>query len=251
MKNYQSFKNNQSTIRNLSIIVSLSILFGFGVFFIVVFWAFPTFSLNASGKTDWTMLEGFASAISLSLLAGGLIFYIIEYINAENAKLKEKLAEDREKAKLSYDMYNAIYHKLTDPEQEAARRWILMNITIKKEDEDIETWYERTNRVIMQKAENDKGGLPEGQVAVKLTLNCLDYIGFIADHYWEVEKDSLDWISAPIAKIWRRIGPYVLHVRKLRNTTDYYLSAERVGKLCVDHRLKKGLPDEEIAKATP
>jgi hypothetical protein len=251
MKNNYPLQNNPTAIRNLSIIVSLSILFGFGIFFIIVLWAFPTFSVNASGKTDWTMLEGFASVISLSLLAGGLIFAITEYINAENAKLKEKLAEDREKAKLSYDIYNAIYHKLTDPEQEAARRWILLNITIKKEDEDIESWYERTNKAIMAKTKNDKDGLPEGQVAVKLTLNCLDYIGFIADHYWEVQKDSLDWISAPIAKIWRRIGPYVLHVRKLRNTTDYYLSAERVGNLCVDHRVKKGLPDEEIAKATP
>lgn len=251
MKSSNSRNNNQSTFRNLSIIVSLSILFGFGVFFIIVVWAFPTFSRNASGMTDWSMLEGFASVISLSLLAGGLIFAITEYINAENAKLKEKIAEDREKAKLSYDIYNAIYHKLTDPEQEGARRWILMNIVIKKEDEDIESWYERTNKAIMQKTEHDKGGLPEGQVAVKLTLNCLDYIGFIADHYWEVEKDSLDWISAPIAKIWRRIGPYVMHVRKLRNTTDYYLSAERVGKICVDHRLRKGLPDEAIDKATP
>lgn len=251
MKNYQSFKKNQTTIRNLSIIVSLSILFGFGVFFIVVFWAFPTFSLNASGKTDWTMLEGFASVISLSLLAGGLIFYIIEYINAENAKLKEKLAEDREKAKLSYDMYNAIYHKLTAPEQEAARRWILLNIDIKKDDEDIESWYERTNKALMKKTKEQKDSMSDGQVAIKLTLNCFDYIGFIADHYWEVEKDSLDWISAPIAKVWRRIGPYVLHVRKLRNTTDYYLSAERVGRLCVKYRADKGLQDEAIAKNTP
>jgi len=251
MKNNYPLQNNPTTIRNLSIIVSLSILFGFGIFFMIMFWAFPTFSVNASGKTDWTMLEGFASVISLSLLAGGLIFAITEYINAENAKLKEKLAEDREKAKLSYDIYNAIYHKLTDPEQEAARRWILLNIDIKKDDEDLETWYERTNKVIMKKTGDQKDSMSEGQIAVKLTLNCFDYIGFIADHYWEVEKDSLDWISAPIAKVWRRVGPYVLYVRALRRTTDYYLAAEHVGNICVEWRKSKGLPDEEIAKNTP
>ena len=91
-------------------------------------------------------------------------------------------------------------------------------------------------------------GLPEGQKAVKLTLNCFDYIGFVASHYWEVENDSLDWISAPVAKIWRRIGPYVLHTRTLRKTRDYYLSAEYVGKLCVEWRKKKRLSDEEIVK---
>ena len=99
-----------------------------------------------------------------------------------------------------------------------------------------------------------KGGgrdkLPEGQKAVKLTLNCFDYIGFIAIHYWEIEADSLDWISAPIAKVWRRIGPYVEQVRALRNTTDFYTSAEHVGKLCINWRKDKGMDDEEIAKNT-
>ena len=92
------------------------------------------------------------------------------------------------------------------------------------------------------------GDLPEGQKALKLTLNCFDYIGFIANHYWEIEADSLDWISAPIAKVWRRIGPYVLHIRTLRETTDYYLSAEYIGNLCVQWRQKKGLDDERYVK---
>ena len=94
-------------------------------------------------------------------------------------------------------------------------------------------------------------GLPEGQNAVKLTLNCFDYIGFIVKHYWDVEKDSLDWISAPVAKVWRRIGPYVDHVRTVRKTTDYYLFAEHLGNLCIEYRRSKGLKDEEIVKETP
>ena len=210
----------------------------------IMYWWFPGFTRGISETNNWYLLEGFVSAISLALLAGGLTFALAEYIDTEKAKQAEK-------AKLSYEIYNAIYHKLTDPAQEAARRWILSNITIKMDDEDIETWYQRTHAKIMKTSRGGKGELPEGQNAVKMTLNCFDYIGFIADHYWDMEDDSLDWISAPIAKVWRRIGPYVLHVRTLRKTTDYYLSAERVGDLCVEWRQGKGLPDEEIAKETP
>ena len=204
---------------------------------------FPTFIAYFTEVSDGGLLEGFASVISLSLLAGGLAFALADYIDKEKAKQTEK-------AKISYEIYNAIYAKLTDPAQEAARRWILSKIDIKKEDEDIDPWYERTHAIIMSGAGGESTGIPEGQNAVKLTLNCFDYIGFIAGHYWEVESDSLDWISAPIAKVWRRIGPYVLHLRKLRNTTDYYLFAERVGDICVEWRKNKGLPDEEIAPNT-
>jgi len=248
MRNNQPNNDNRNTIRKLFIIVLASIVFGFGVYFSIVLWAFPVFSVNISGVTDWNMLEGFASVLSLSLLAGGLIFAVTEYINTENTKQHEKLVEDREKAKLSYDIYKAIFDKLTDPEQEAARRWILSNISIKKDYEDIAAWYEKTHKKITSGGTKGTAGLPEGQKAVKLTLNCFDYIGFVASHYWEVENDSLDWISAPVAKIWRRIGPYVLHTRTLRKTRDYYLSAEYVGKLCVEWRKKKGFSDEEIVK---
>ena len=218
--------------------------------FLVIVNLFPPFSNYTSGEVNWNLLEGFASVISLALLAGGLIFAVTEYTSKENAREAEKLAEQREKAKLSYDIYKAIFDKLTDPEQEAARRWILTNITIKKDDEDIDVWYKKTHAKIMRGGRRNKDGLPEGQNAVKLTLNCFDYIGFIALHYWEIEADSLDWISAPIAKIWRRLGPYVEHVRELRKTTDFYTSAEHVGELCIKWRKDKGMDDEEIAKNT-
>jgi hypothetical protein len=194
-------------------------------------------------KVSWHLLDGFASVISLALLAGGLTFAVTEYISKEDA-------EQREKAKLSYDIYKAIFDKLTDPEQEAARRWILTKISIKKDDEDIDAWYKKTHAKIMKGAGRNKDEIPEGQKAVKLTLNCFDYIGFIAAHYWETEADSLDWISAPVAKVWRRLGPYVDQVRTLRKTTDYYSSAEHVGKLCIQWRRDKGMQDEEIAKNT-
>lgn len=245
MKPQKAPEDNRNIVWNLVWLIVGSVLIGTLIYFVIIAWAFPNFSDN------WNLLEGFASVLSLSLLAGGLVFAAIEYISAERAKYAEKVAEDREKAKLSYEIYNAIYHKLTDPEQEAARRWILTNISIKKDDEDLGTWYEKTQTKIMSGAIGSTTGMPEGQHAVKLTLNCFDYIGFISIHYWDMEDDSLDWISAPIAKIWRRIGPYVSYVRELRKTTDYYLSAEHVGDLCIEWRQKKGLPDEEIAANTP
>lgn len=209
----------------------------------IVYWGFPIFTQSASEIKNWDLFDEFIGLISMSLLAGGLTFALAEYIDAEKAKQAEK-------TKLSYDIYRAIFDKLTAPEQEAARRWILSNISVKKEDEEIAAWYEKTHKKIMSGATGSVTDLPEGQSAVKLTLNCFDYIGFIASHYWEIEKDSLDWISAPIAKVWTRIGPYVLYSRILRNTTDYYLSAEYIGDLCVEWRKSKGMLDEDIVKNT-
>lgn len=244
MKNDQLRTINQNIYRRLIFFGLISVVSVMAGYLAIMYWWFPGFARGISETNNWNLLEGFVGAISLALLAGGLTFALAEYIDTEKAKQAEK-------AKLSYEIYNAIYGKLTDPAQEAARRWILSNIAIKRDDEDIETWYQRTHAKIMKTSRGGKGELPEGQNAIKLTLNCFDYIGFIADHYWDMEDDSLDWISAPIAKVWRRIGPYVLHVRALRKTTDYYLSAERVGELCVEWRQGKGLPDEEIAKETP
>lgn len=226
-----------------------SVFLGFVGYWTVVS-VFPAFSINFHGSEDWNLLEGFASLLSLALLIGGLTFAIAEYVGKERAKYQDQLAKEQEKAKLSYEIYQAIYEKITDPEQEAARRWILNNIEIKKVDEDIETWYERSNQKIMNESEDDVG-IPEGQKSIKLTLNCFDYIGFIADNYWEIDDDSLDWISAPIVKVWRRIGPYVKYVETLRKVEDYYTSAQSIGELCIKWREDKGWFDEKIADKTP
>ncbi|HSM70625.1 MAG TPA: hypothetical protein VK851_03700 [Anaerolineales bacterium] len=251
MSSERSSSGKKSIILRLIINGLISLAFVILGFFLIVnlFPRFSNYTLER-GELDWTMLEGFASVISLALLAGGITLAVQEYTGKEDARQAEKLAEQREKAKLSYDIYRAIFDKLTDPEQEAARRWILTNITIKKDDEDIDAWYKKTHDKIMQGGGGNTDEIPEGQKAVKLTLNCFDYIGFIAAHYWEVEADSLDWISAPIAKVWRRLGPYVEQVRTLRNTTDYYSSAQHVGELCIQWRKDKGMADEEIAKNT-
>jgi len=244
LKPERSNNNNPNILRKLFLFGLGSFAIVLGGFFAIVYWWYPGFTQSVSEANNWNLLEGFTSAISLALLAGGITFAFAEYVDKENAKQDEK-------NKLSYEIYKAIFDKLTDPEQEAARRWILSNINIKRDEEDIEHWYKQTQAKIMKKGKGDKDGLPEGQRAVKMTLNCFDYIGFIAVHYWEIEDDSLDWISSPIAKVWRRLDPYVGHVRTLRKTNEYYTSAEYVGDLCVNWRQRKGLPDEEYTKGTP
>ncbi len=250
MKTNQLSNNNWKTFGKFFLSIVIAFMFG-SLSYIVIMGAFPNFSLRYSGEENWNLLEGYASVISLALLLGGLAFAFVEYTEKENAKQHEKLVEEREKVKLSYDIYKAIFEKLTAPEQEAARRWILSNISIKKDGEELAAWYEQTHARILLSENGVEGGIPEGQRSVKLTLNCFDYIGFIANHYWDVEEDSLDWISPPIAKVWRRIGPYIKHVRTLRGSKDYYVSAEYIGNLCIKWRQDKGLPDEEYVEKTP
>ena len=147
-------------------------------------------------------------------------------------------------------MYREINEKITSPTQEAARRWIMDNIQVKKDDEDLAAWYARTNTRIMEGENGTSEELPEGQKNVKLALNCIDYIGFISGHYWKIEGDALDWISAPVAKVWQRLCPYVRHVRMLRGQADYYAFAETLGELCIQWRHGKGLHDEKYVSQT-
>jgi hypothetical protein len=239
---HRSRKPIPNFYRKLGFFVLFTILFTL-VGYAITMGLFHLFSFNISGRQDWNLLGGFVSVLTLSFLVGGLITSVIDRVNAD-------VIESREKAKLSYDIYQAINAKLTDPEQEAARRWILMNISIRKEDEDLTAWYAQTQAIIMARNDDRPGDLPEGQQAVKMTLNLLDYIGFIAKNYWDIEDDSLAWLGLPVAKIWRRIGPYVQEVRRQRNAIDYYIFAEFIGKLCIAWRQKRGLPDEEFAKNT-
>jgi len=243
MKHHRSRNNNRNIIRQFVIFTLTTLLVGLAGYAIIM-WLFRAFSFGVSGAEDWTLLDGFVSAISLAILLGGLTYTIVDRIRAE-------VVEARERAKLSYDIYQAIFEKLTDPEQEAARRWILSNIAVRKDGEDIAAWYQQTHAKIMARGDGTEDSLPEGQRAVKSTLNCFDYIGFVANNYWEIEEDSLDWISPPIAKVWKRLGLYVTHVRTLRGAKDYYVSAEYIGNLCIKWRQDKGLPDEEYVENTP
>jgi hypothetical protein len=244
-ESHMSHRSQRSTpnfFRKFGFFTLFTILFTL-VGYSITMGLFRLFSFNISGTQDWNLLSGFVGVLTLSFLVGGLVTSVIDRVNAD-------VVESREKAKLSYDIYQDINVKLTDPEQEAARRWILVNIAVKRDNDDSGEWYAQTQQKIMAAGEEAEGGMTEGQRAVKMTLNLLDYIGFIAKNYWDIEDDSLDWLGLPIAKIWRRIGPYVAEIRRQRNARDYYVFAEYIGNLCIEWRQKRGLPDEEIAKNT-
>jgi hypothetical protein len=242
MKTNRSKEQNPHILGKSIILIIVSTGFGFGGFFLIVL-LFENFFRQVSNPLDWSLLGGFASLISLALLVGGFTFALVEYIGKENTK-------HREKTRLSYDMYKTINEKITATAQEAARRWILQNIPVKNDDEDIAEWYKKTNAKIMERNNGTGKELPDGQNFVKMTLNCFDYIGFISEHYWKIEGDSLDWISGPVAKVWKRIGPYVTHIRTIRHVKDYYASAETLSNLCIKWRHDKGLLDDEYVAQT-
>jgi hypothetical protein len=230
---------SQQLVRNLVLFALASVGIAVLSFYGVMAW-FTGYFKNLP-KWDWGWLSGFTSVLSLSVLAGGLVFGLFEYVSKERTKA-------REKAKLSYEMYKSIFDKVTDPQQEAARRWILMNIDPVREGEDKATWYKRMDARISSTPPWDGKGLPEGRAAVKLTLNCFDYIGFISDQYWDIEENSLDWISPLVAKVWILLEPYVQEVRRVKQAEDYYVSAERFGNRCIQWRRDKRLPDEVILR---
>jgi hypothetical protein len=244
MKYHQSRKNNWKFLLRLAFFALTTGALAVASYFVILI-LFRAFAFGASQSLqDWTLLDSFVGVVSLALLVGGLTYTVLDRIRAE-------YSEEREKNKLSYEIYQAIFEKMTDPEEEAARRWILVNIKIKRDEEEIESWYQRTHVKIMERGNDNQSNLPDGQKYVKQTLNCLDYIGFIANHYWEIGENSLDWLSPPVAKVWRRLGPYVRHVRTLRGAKDYYVPAEFIGELCIQWRKEKKLPDEEYVEQTP
>ena len=123
MKSAQPRSGKWENVGRLPIFMMAALVFSVLGYFLLI-WAFPYFSSTYLGTVDWNMLGSFVSVVTLALFAGGLAFALAEYADKENASR-------REKAKLSYDIYRAIFDKLTAPENEAARRWILANIRIK------------------------------------------------------------------------------------------------------------------------
>src|SRR5215211_3051492 len=97
MRSSQPRNERWETVRRLPAF-ALAALVCSGVGYLLLMWAFPFFSRRYLGAVDWTMLGGYISVITLALFAGGLAFALAEYSDKENAKR-------REKAKLSYDIY--------------------------------------------------------------------------------------------------------------------------------------------------
>ena len=111
-------------------------------------------------------------------------------------------------------------------------------------------WLEKTTNDLHHKPENWKKDMAPGHQYVKTTLNTLDYVGFVAENYVNVEGPLLEWMSPPIAKVWERLAPYVEHERDERGEPDYYKAATTIGEKCLNWRKQQGLKSKIIERGT-
>jgi hypothetical protein len=219
-------------IKRFWLLALISLAFILAAYWVIRNILFPQFLSGACvGQTncDWQLLEGYVGMITLALLVGGLVFTVWEY--------------SRQESQISFQIYEAIHKKLTDPAEEAARRWIINEITVFEDEKELtkEQWIEKISKAILERPEDWDENLAPGHKNVKMTLNTLDYVGFISQNYVNVEGPLLEWMSSPIAKVWERLKPYIEHERLEKNEPDYYQAAYHIGEKCLTWRQKKGM----------
>ncbi len=191
---------------------------------------------------DWGVLEGLAGLASLAVVIGGAVFVAKEYIDSE---MQGTLVA----AEAAFNMYKDIFGRITDPEETAARRWIILNIEPLDPGADREARVEWLRAFMAQlKATPPDWAheLPPGHWYLKRVLNSLDFLGYVEEHYWELEDDLVEWLSPPVAKVWERIGPYVEYEAHRRAEPDFYKSARVFGEKCVRYRDAKGYSRSRI-----
>lgn len=191
------------------------------------------------GEINWSLLEGIASLVTVSLVIGGLAFAFIEYVQTA-------VQQSRENAETSFNMYKEVYYKLMVPEAVAARRWIILNLPVKQDHEDDQTWLRRTIDALDKHPEGQNCERSPGRDCLKEVLNTFDFIGFVAKHYWNMNNELVTWMSPPVAKVWERIHLYVEHEAEKRNEPDFYESAREFGEYCVNWRKKQNLPQANV-----
>jgi len=218
----------------------LSILVFIAVLLLILLVVFPltTYLPEKTGggesarSINWNLLEGIASLVTVSLVIGGLAFAFFEYVQTA-------IQQSRENAETSFNIYKEVYYKLMTPEAMNARRWIILNFPEKNDQEDDQVWLKRVSAALNKRPRGWKEERPPGKKYLKEMLNTLDFLGFVAKHYWNMENELVRWMSPPIAKVWERIQPYVEHEARLRSEPDFYISAREFGQHCVEWREKR------------
>jgi hypothetical protein len=227
----------KKTIRRILFLGFISILIVvLALFCIIVFFpltaALPeTIRILGTAKNiDWGLLEGVISAVTFALLSGGLIFTLFEYVN-------KAIRDERESAVVSFTIYTRLFDRLMDPAALEARRWVILNLpTLEDSGSDEEKWLEIIKDKLAEIPDNWNDDRPPGKIYLKEVLTLLDYIGFVARHYWNLENEIATWMSPSIAKVWERIYLYVEDEAKRRDEPDFYSSAREFGEYCVDWR---------------
>jgi hypothetical protein len=111
----------------------------------------------------------------------------------------------------------------------------------------LDIWAEPHKRKIFAKPAHEQDEALPGNVHIKQVLNTLDFIGFVAQNYWSMDNEMVEWLSAPIAKVWDRLGPYIEYEATRRNEKDYYIFAREFSDYCLLW-WKAHYPDPQIVK---
>ena len=182
---------------------------------------------------DWALLEGYTGLWSLSLLISGLVFALSEYRSNE---VQQRLGN----AVASFDIYTELYNRITDPEETAARRWIILNIEPRARGQPQEEWLADVKAKLQEKPDDWDQEMAPGHIYLKRALNTFYFIGFADQHYWNMKNELVEWMSPPIAKVWERIGPYVEQEAIERAEPDFYKAARAYGQHCLNWRRERG-----------
>jgi hypothetical protein len=243
---YEPLQVKRETTRQLWRTMAISagfVLLSF-VLLLGLFWATRWLPGTGGSAPDWGLLEGFTSLIALCLLVGGFAFTFQEiHRNAEQYR--------RERAQASYAIYKEMYDKLTDPEAAAARRWVLQTLpTLEEAGGDREAWLARSQALLDERPEGQPDARPAGRTYLKQILNCFDFIGFVATHYWTIENELVIWMNPVVAKVWERVYHVVEDEAERRGEPDFYRAARDLGEQCVRWRRERGWRSAIIEDAT-
>ncbi|MBN1967154.1 MAG: hypothetical protein JW910_21045 [Anaerolineae bacterium] len=205
-------------------VVVIVFLVGVSIFPSLYRWANP-----AAAEVDWGTLEGITSLITLALAAGGGLFILGEYF-ATAVQRRQQQAE------AWFNIYKELSERLTNPTDTAARRWIIHHIDPPDEGQPLAGWIAAFKTQVYGEFRGSEVDQAPGHVQLKRVLDTIDFIGFVDQHYWYLADDLVEWMNAPIVKVWDRIGPYVEYEADARNEPDFYASAREFGKKCQQWR---------------
>lgn len=222
-------------------VAALTFACGGLAFFVLTFFVR---SAAERGVVTWGGMDSLISLATFSLLVGGLTFAFIDYVQNE---VQRKL----ESAQACFNIYKEVYDRLMDPKDLEARRWIIDNVpTLKEIGNDKEKWLKCVSEQIDHVPKGWQGDRAPGKEYLKKVLNTFDFIGFVAEHYWSMENELVEWMSPSIVKVWERIEGYVEDEADRRDEKDYYEPARKFGKRCVEWRQSHGLSSRKIENAT-
>ena len=213
----------------ISIVLAIAFLMG-------ILWVFPPVAIAMGVTTNpdvWGVLDGFVALATLAVLFGGGIFVLGEYIESD-ATRKENAAQ------VSFSLFERMFDQLMDPDEVAARRWILQNVPKRAQFDTEAVWILAIREILFK--DEAPGAVAEGHRCVKKVLNTFDYMGFVANNYWELEGPLIEWMAPPVAKVWELIGPYIEEEARRRNEPDYYKWARFFGFYCIEWRRRQNLP---------